>query len=353
MGPPPARSPTKSPGVASAVSQPEDYEAVAHQAETTIEAGEDESSDAGYNSDNYSSTTTSLGPSVRDYAFENGRRYHKFHEGTYLFPNDEPEQEREDMKHAMIINLCGGKLHYAPLEKPQNIIDLGTGTGIWAIDMGDEYPSAEVLGIDLSPIQQAWIPPNVRFLVDDAECPWAYAKDHFDFVHVRHMTSSIKNFPKLVKEAYDHLKPGGWIELQELFFQAQCDDNTMPADYKLTHWLSLIEEGLAKFDIDLLSPKKHPGYLRDTGFTNVQERVFKVPIGTWPKNPTLKKVGLYNRCMIVDGLQGNSMKPFTKALGWSVEEVEVFNVEVRKACENAKVHSYFPFHVVYAQKPLE
>jgi hypothetical protein len=39
------------------------------------------------------------------------------------------------MKHAMIVNLCGGKLHFAPIgDDPQNIIDLGTGTGIWFMD---------------------------------------------------------------------------------------------------------------------------------------------------------------------------------------------------------------------------
>ncbi|TVY81481.1 Secondary metabolism regulator [Lachnellula suecica] len=91
----------------------------------------DEGFDDGYQTDNNSTRTTSLSSSVRDYAFENGRRYHKFREGIYAFPNDEGEQEREDMKHAMIVNLCGGKLHFAPIgDDPQNIIDLGTGTGI-------------------------------------------------------------------------------------------------------------------------------------------------------------------------------------------------------------------------------
>lgn len=71
---------------------------------------------------------------MRDYAFEHGRRYHKFREGRYQFLNDESEQEREDMKHAMVVNLCGGKLHYAPLNNPQKIIEIGTGTGMWAID---------------------------------------------------------------------------------------------------------------------------------------------------------------------------------------------------------------------------
>lgn len=39
------------------------------------------------------------------------------------------------MKHAMVVNLCGGRLHFAPIgENPQNILDMGTGTGIWAIE---------------------------------------------------------------------------------------------------------------------------------------------------------------------------------------------------------------------------
>jgi hypothetical protein len=67
--------------------------------------------------------------------------------------------------------------------------------------VGDEYPSAEILGIDLSPIQPSWVPPNVRFIVDDAESPWVYPPNHFDFVHTRHLASSIKNYPKLVSEA--------------------------------------------------------------------------------------------------------------------------------------------------------
>jgi hypothetical protein len=40
--------------------------------------------------------------------FENGRRYHRFREGAYNFPNDESEQEREDMKHAMMLEESPG-----------------------------------------------------------------------------------------------------------------------------------------------------------------------------------------------------------------------------------------------------
>lgn len=40
-----------------------------------------------------------------------------------------------------------GELHRAPITRnslPTRILDLGTGTGIWAIDMADKYPDAEV-----------------------------------------------------------------------------------------------------------------------------------------------------------------------------------------------------------------
>jgi hypothetical protein len=142
--PPPTEAPAEESGSANVAEEPQivgptadqlaQQQIVAEQATTTIEAGSDTFSDGGYESDFESRASTSISSSVRDYAFENGRRYHSFRAGKYQFPNDESEQEREDMKHSMVVNLCGGKLHYAPIENPQQILDTGTGTGIWAID---------------------------------------------------------------------------------------------------------------------------------------------------------------------------------------------------------------------------
>ena len=57
----------------------------------------------------------------------------------------------------MIRLTMDGKLFLAPLgSKPGRILDIGTGTGIWAIDVGDDYPSAEIIGTDLSPTQPSW-----------------------------------------------------------------------------------------------------------------------------------------------------------------------------------------------------
>lgn len=89
--------------------------------------------------------------------------------------------------------------------------------------MGDLFPLANVLGIDLSPIQPQHVPPkyvsalfypsrngpiltvgwySVRFIVDDAESEWLYPRDHFDYVHTRHLVLGIKDWPKLLEQAF-------------------------------------------------------------------------------------------------------------------------------------------------------
>jgi hypothetical protein len=89
-----------------------------------IEAGDDNEDD-GFDSDGLSNSSTSITSSINRHIYENGRRYHKFHQGSYTVPNDEQEQDREDMKHAAVQRLCEGKLIFAPIgDNPQNIVEL-------------------------------------------------------------------------------------------------------------------------------------------------------------------------------------------------------------------------------------
>ncbi|KAF2237966.1 S-adenosyl-L-methionine-dependent methyltransferase, partial [Viridothelium virens] len=326
------------------------------QAQTTIEPGSEDSAsssgdDAGYASDDYSSTSTSLSSSVRDYAFENGRRYHKFRQGHYALPNDDQEQHREDMKHAMTLAASGDRLHFAPLNAhPQQIVDLGTGTGIWAVEMGDAYPSAQVLGIDLSPIQPTWVPPNVRFMVDDAESEWLHPRDHFDLVHARHCLPAFKDWAGVFASAFAHVKPGGWMEVQDLQFVSQCDDGTMPETYALEKLFRLIGAGFQTMGVTLQGAPSLPEKMRAAGFEGVEVDVRKVPVGKWPKNPLLKKVGLYLQAVIMDGLEAVSLGPICRGLKWTREEVEVLLAEVRKDLRNSAIHSYVTMYTIYGQK---
>lgn len=67
-------------------------EAADQQAGGQIEVDDHEvGSDLGYESEGQASASTSLSSGMRDYIFENGRRYHRFREGRYNFPNDDVE----------------------------------------------------------------------------------------------------------------------------------------------------------------------------------------------------------------------------------------------------------------------
>ncbi|KAF5665745.1 methyltransferase [Fusarium heterosporum] len=334
------------------------------QAEENIIADSDEyssigdaASDAGYGSDSMSSASTSIGSSVRDYMFENGRRYHSFRAGAYNFPNDDVEQEREDMKHAMVKLLSGQKLHFAPLgDNTQNVLDIGTGTGIWAIEMGEQYPSANVLGIDLSPIQPTWLPPNVHFMVDDVESTWLHPQDHFDYIHSRHTVQAIKNWPQLFGNALQHLKPGGWMELQEIHHyphNARTGVAVPPGEHPVAQYWQYVTDGLATLGVDFPAAAggKLAAKMQAAGFVNVTERIFHVPLGTWPKNQVLKTVGLYWRTILTDGLQAIALGPMTRGMGWSREQIEVFLVSVRRAYTDNRALLYMPMHIVYGQRP--
>lgn len=96
-------------------------------ADTALDAGNEADESL---SEDLSVLTQSVRSSVYDYKFENGRRYHAFKEGMYFLPNDEPEQERMDIQARAMMLASGQLLHHAPIEDPQRIIDLGTGTGL-------------------------------------------------------------------------------------------------------------------------------------------------------------------------------------------------------------------------------
>jgi hypothetical protein len=127
----------------------------------------------------------------------------------------------------------------------------------------------------------------------------------------------------------------------------------MPETYAYGRFVDLCMEGFRAFNINPLSMEKNKDLVIDAGFSNVEEKVWKVPIGVWPKDPTLKTIGLYNRSMIYDALQAISMAPLTRGLKWSATDVEIFLIDVRKSLMNSSIHSYLTFHVVYGQKPEE
>ncbi|KAH0491828.1 hypothetical protein TgHK011_003236 [Trichoderma gracile] len=298
------------------------------------------------------SDSTSLGSSIYGHSYVNGRRYHRYRHGRYPIPNDEAEQNREDMLHTMMLEATDGKLFYASIgDYPQKILDLGTGTGLWAIEMGDKYPSAEVLGIDLSPIQPCWVPPNVKFVIDDVEAEWLNG-DNWDFVHLRNMIPVMKSPVALLKQAYDNMKPGGWVEIQDVDGDVHTDDDTVPDDWPLKRFTEFMLEAFAKFGTNAHAAVFGGQYLAEAGFVNIQHNYIKLPYGTWPKDKIMRLVGMYYRTACEEFFPAVGAIHFPM-LGWDKAEMEVFFMQCRQAMRDPTVHAYGKMHFWSGQKPYD
>lgn len=83
---------------------------------------------------------------------------------------------------------------------------MGTGTGIWAVDYADAHPGAEVVGVDLSPIQPVFVPPNLRFEIDDLENDWTWSQT-FDFIFCRSSIGSFADSQSIIQKAYEWVPP--------------------------------------------------------------------------------------------------------------------------------------------------
>ncbi|KAI8162846.1 Secondary metabolism regulator LAE1 [Colletotrichum sp. SAR 10_86] len=188
----------------------------------------------------------------------------------------------------------------------KRVLDIGTGTGIWAMDFGEDHPDAEVLGIDLSM-------PTPDF----------------------------------------NLKPGGYFELQELEVYPRSDDNSLQPECALSRCMSHVHKAFEVFGRSFQEIPQLLAIMKEVGFVDVELRLFKWPSNSWPKHPKFKELGFWNNENINNGFEAITMAPFTRALGWTREEVHEFLPSVRRDLNDKSIHAYWPVYVVYGRKPVE
>ncbi|KAF4482125.1 putative methyltransferase tdiE [Colletotrichum fructicola Nara gc5] len=269
------------------------------------------------------SSTISLRASLRDFLRENGRTYHRYKEGKYHLPNDERENDRTDMVHAMWLLTLNDRLGLAP---PCN-----------------SDPKRSIL----SPS----VPFNVRFEVDDIEDEWTFSQP-FDYIHSRVMTASVADWPQYLKKCYDNLEPGGYLELQETDLFPTSDDGSLAQDSPLMEWAGLMYDASVKFGRPYLQLSTLRESMIEAGFENVTVSTYKWPSNDWPRDVRFKELGLWQRENMVTGLDGFSLAPLTRAHNWKPAQVTVFLVDVRKDVMNRYIHAYWPVYFVVGRKPL-
>ncbi|KAL8842190.1 MAG: hypothetical protein Q9176_002883 [Flavoplaca citrina] len=195
-----------------------------------------------------------------------------------------------------------------------------------------------------SPSSPPTIPtPPWAMTFDDCEEPWTF-REKFDVVHARYLAAAIADWPKLVSQAFQFTKPGGYSEFQDYDLVYYSEDGTLTDDLPIQKWITTLLQASRDFGRNPCPGPYLAQHMRDAGFQNVQERKYKIPIGPWAKDKHLKTIGAWNLVQIEDGLEAFTLRLFTQILGWKSEEVQVLLANVRKDLRNPKVHAQFDLY---------
>ncbi|KAL3422724.1 methyltransferase domain-containing protein [Phlyctema vagabunda] len=270
----------------------------------------------------------------------NRRKYQDYKEGKYMLPNDETEQKRLDLQHHMFLILLEGKLHLAPLKPDiKRVLDIGTGTGIWAVEFAKQYPAADVTGSDLSAIQPEVnsTPPNCHFVVADAEDDWPYAAP-FDFIYMRCMLTCFARPLEIIKQVFHSLAPGGYFEILDAAFPFRSHDESMSGT-ALARWCAACADAGIQTGRPWTNAPRYKEWMRSVGFVDVREYVFEVPINAWPDDDTAAELGGWFRPNL-DQIVAGSTKILTQGLGWDVEDVADFLCRVRGEVGDKRIHAF-------------
>ncbi|KAL0074890.1 S-adenosyl-L-methionine-dependent methyltransferase [Phycomyces blakesleeanus] len=140
-----------------------------------------------------------------------------------FIPERVGERDRSNTQHFALKSLFEGNFFdsikkYVDFEHHVQILDIGCGSGAWAMDTATEYPTASFIAIDRAAIFPTSIhPANVAFECLDIADVLPYKDNHFDFVHLGSLAFALQSsqWAKVLKEAYRVTKPGGCIQLME------------------------------------------------------------------------------------------------------------------------------------------
>ena len=135
-----------------------------------------------------------------------------------------------------------------------------------------------MIGTDLSPVQPTWVPPNLKFEIEDATEQWSWPDNTFDFVHIRYLMGAISDWDFLYRQAYRCCKPGGWFETCEVDALPISDDGTVEGVYAVERWNEMYREAGKKTGrpFTVVGDNLQANAVKNAGFVDYTQVDYKV-----------------------------------------------------------------------------
>jgi SAM-dependent methyltransferase len=198
-------------------------------------------------------------------------------QGAYFLNRDWQSSARLSLQHYVCYTRMGHLLHpkveaFIKSRSSPKILDLGTGTGIWAVEASRTFPAATVTGLDIADNQfppRGTLSKNLNFAKYSFFDPIPEdLMGVFDVVHISFINAALYRGGRdtVMKNVSQLLKPGGWIQWREILSDPDIliDPNTLqPAgELQSTVFADKMVGGFFSFQ-DWV--KDMPKYLADEG----------------------------------------------------------------------------------------
>jgi len=292
--------------------------------------------------------------------------------GQYLLPHDDTERDRLDVMHTMFKTArdVPTRLLNAPsqaLRRPAGgfderprVLDLGCGTGIWMLEMAQEFPTAEFVGVDMHYMGPSTLLDNVLIRAPwDYEGPWALGEGSWDLIHLQMGLGSISDWPGLYRKILRHLVPGqGWFESVEIDWQPRCDDGTLLPG-RLLQWWDYLRDVFGALGRSLEYNERTGDALHAAGFKDIQHVCYRLPTNGWSHSPAEHRSGMWWNIVMSQGhestggygLEAMSLAALTRHCHWPPDHARRLCNEALQEASDPSVHTYNNLHIWWARAP--
>ncbi|OTA00376.1 hypothetical protein A9Z42_0081400 [Trichoderma parareesei] len=156
-------------------------------------------------------------------------------------------------------------------------MDLGTGTGIWAYNVVEEYAKdAEIMAVDLNQIQPAL-----------------------------------------------HLAPGvGYVEQLEIDWMPRWENDDLPIHSALREWAQLFQRAMHRYHRSVtVSGEATRRRMEAAGFTDFSETTIRCYVNPWSPDRHQRECARWFNLAFSLGLEAMSMMPMIDKLGMTKEDI--------------------------------
>ncbi|KAI9678322.1 MAG: hypothetical protein M1817_006268 [Caeruleum heppii] len=278
--------------------------------------------------------------------------------GIYLAPIDDDEADRLNHQHRVLTRINEG-LILVDVRNPKSILDCGYGTAAWAIDVANEYPDCIITGVDISPhLIPDDTPENFFPQCDNLNDRFTFEDNHFDLVHSRLLGGGINSnrWRSYLRDIFRVLKPGGWLQMSEIYYNSQSDNGTLTEDHALRRWSARFFEAMEAAGKDPRVGNLLPRLLPEAGFERVQVQMVPLRLCGWAKNDSpleleQQGIGQDNLANVSNLLDSLSVYPLLEQQAMAPQERTDLLDQARTEAATVGLRPYFALYNARARKP--